>query len=269
MVERNEVVSIIESYAPLDTQEAWDNSGWQVRLVNDEVDKVDKVLVSLEVSEDVVDEAIELGAKLIICHHPLLFRGIQSVDQKTVTGNMICKLIQNGISIYATHTPFDKCSGGNNDYLAKLIGLENIEIIAGDDTQICRMGTLKEERSVGQLLRDFAKHAGQNVSDYRLVGKGNPEERLVRTIGMCTGAGAEFSGVAAAAGCELYLTGDVKYHEAQQFLENDMIVADLGHFGSEQIFTENMARILAGGLIGQPVEIIRSKVNLNPFHSMK
>lgn len=264
MVELKCISEIIEHFAPLDTQESWDNSGWQICLDKNNRSNVNKILVTLEVNEEVVAEAVNSEVQLIVCHHPLIFGGVKSVNDKTVTGNMIVKLIQNGISVYATHTPFDKCSGGNNDYLAELLKLTEIRMIPGDETGICRMGELKESVTPTELAEQYAECTGQDIRNYRLAGHLN---RAVKMIGICTGAGSEFFSAASAAGCELFVTGDVKYHEAQHAREQGITLLDLGHFGSEQIFTENMAGILRRSL-GEEVEILESQVCLNPFRAV-
>lgn len=254
----NQIIDIIEQKAPLALQESWDNSGWQIHLGNPDISRV---LVSLEVNGDVISEAIEKDVQLIVCHHPLIFGGIKSVDSNTVSGNNICRLILNEISVYATHTPFDKCEGGNNDYLASLTGLENIQIIAGDESEICRMGSLKEAVTVRQLMEHLGERTGQDIRNYKLVG--HPDQ-LVHHIGMCTGAGAEFMDQAAAAGCDLFITGDVKYHTAHHAKELGLALLDMGHFGSEQIFTENMAEILRNDA-DYTIEVLESETDLNPF----
>ncbi len=262
MVELNRIAEIIEGIAPLELQESWDNSGWQICLGDG---TAEKVLVVLELNEAVVSEAIQQQVQMIVCHHPLIFGGIKKIDRKSAAGNMIVRLIQHGISVYATHTPFDKCEGGNNDYLAQLLELTDIQQIPGDESGICRMGCLAEPKTVQGVLEDFSRKTGQDICSYRLIG--SSDQKICR-IGMCTGAGSEFMSLAAAAGCDLYITGDVKYHEAQHALELEIAVADMGHFGSEEIFTENMVKILRE-TAGDSVEIIESQVNLNPFTVLK
>ena len=265
MVELNRIAERIGNLAPLETQESWDNSGWQIRLESAENAGAEKILVTLELSEEVVDEAVSAEVQMIVCHHPLIFGGIKKVDSKNVTGNMIVKLIQHGISVYATHTPFDKCSGGNNDYLGQLLGLTEIQLIPGDETGICRMGERKEPVTAAKLAAEYAARTGQDVRSYRLTGNSG---QLVKRVGLCTGAGSEFFAVAAAAGCDLFVTGDVKYHEAQHARELGITLLDLGHFGSEQIFTENMAAFLRREL-GDTVEVLESQVCLNPFTAVE
>ena len=258
MVELKQIADAIESIAPLYTQENWDNSGWQIHL---EASKVERILVTLEINEDVVSEAVEKGAQMIVSHHPLIFGGVKKIDDRNASGRMISRLIQNGISVYATHTPFDKCEGGNNDYLAKLLGLTAIQPIPADETGICRMGTLKTAVAAAELAAAYAERTGQDCRSYRLVG--NPSEKIT-TVGLCTGAGSEFFRAAEEAGCDLFVTGDVKYHEAHHAREIGITLLDLGHFGSEQIFAENMAAILRSRL-GDCAEIIESEIRLDPF----
>ena len=118
-----ELIEIIEEIAPPDTQESWDNSGIQVAAGPMEIQKV---LTSLEITEAVIDEADEKDADLILTHHPLIFGGIKKVDYREMTGSFLVRLLNLGISVYSCHTPFDKLKGGNNDFLAELIGLEEI-----------------------------------------------------------------------------------------------------------------------------------------------
>jgi len=264
MVRLEDIADIIEEKAPLSTQESWDNSGWQIRLDDGENAGISKILVALELNREVAEEAVSQGAELIVCHHPLIFGGLKSVDDKSVTGNIIAGLIRKGISVYATHTPFDKCSGGNNDYLAGLLGLTDAGLIPGDESGICRMGMADGTVSAGEMTARFAEKTGQDIRFFRLAGK---MEQPVKQVGICTGSGAEFLDIAAAAGCDLFITGDVKYHTAHHALELGIGLLDLGHYGSEQIFTENMAGLLKRELAqrGLDAQVIESSINLNPF----
>ena len=246
----------IETIAPLTLQEPWDHSGWQLRLTDGEIHSV---LIALEINEQVIDEAIDRGAELILTHHPLLFTPIAEIDCNTVIGNHIMKLMQHQISVYATHTPFDKCIGGNNDYLGRILGIEDIGALPGDDTCICRMGTLGRPMTCAA----FAEHASLalGIEKQFFNFAGIPDE-IVSKIGWCTGSGAEFLDLAVAAGCDLFLTGDVKYHTAQHARDLGMNVLDCGHFGTEYIFCENMAMLLDKI---PNLDIMQSRVNLNPF----
>lgn len=236
-----EIACIIEERSPLDLQESWDNSGFQIKLGNPDITRV---LVSLEVTDSVISEAEKYGAELIVCHHPMFFAPVRKVDDKSVIGNYICRLIKSGISVYATHTPFDKCDGGNNDYLASKLHLKYVEQLPGDETGICRMGMTDGDYTACEFVRRTAEWLSQDVRQFRLTG--DMMDR-VEKVGICTGAGAEFMEIACEAGCDLFVTGDVKYHTAQLAREMGMNVLDIGHYGSEILFTENMAEWLRRG----------------------
>ncbi|MGN1414555.1 MAG: Nif3-like dinuclear metal center hexameric protein [Anaerovoracaceae bacterium] len=234
----DEIARLIEKRSPLGLQENWDNSGFQIKLGNPDITRV---LVSLEVTDSVISEAEAYGAELILCHHPMIFAPVHNIDDKSVIGNYICRVIKSGISVYATHTPFDKCAGGNNDYLASKLHLNHVEPLPGDETGICRMGLTDGEYTVCEFVRQTANRLSQDVRQYRVTG--DVLDR-VKTVGICTGAGAEFMETAYEAGCDLFVTGDVKYHTAQLAREMGMNVLDIGHYGSEILFTENMAEWL-------------------------
>ena len=253
----NKISEIIEEAAPLDTQEEWDNSGWQIKLTDGDIKKV---MVALEVNRQVIYDAVLNNADVIVTHHPLIFKEVKTIDRNNVTGNYICELIKHGISVYSTHTPFDKCHGGNNDYLGMVLGLENVSLMGTDSTGFCRMGLVSGD---GLEASRFIDHIARSLNiDKRFFSFSGLTERIIKKVGWCTGSGAEFIESAKAAGCDMYITGDVKYHDAQHAKELDIAVLDCGHYASEQIFCENIT-----SLLDKPgeVDIIQCDVNLNPF----
>lgn len=254
----NDIAALIEEMSPLSLQEGWDNSGFQIKLGNPEISRI---LVAMEVTDSVIDEAVSEGAKLIVTHHPLIFGKIKSVDDNDVTGNYLCRLIQAGISVYSSHTPFDKCEGGNNDYLGKLLHLRDLELLPGDDSRICRVGLVDGDCSVEEYVLQISKWLNLDKSLIRFTGC---LQDKVEKVGLCSGAGADFLELARDADCDLFITGDVKYHTAQFAKETGMNLLDLGHFGTEYLFTENMAARLREKILSG-VTVVESKVDLNPF----
>lgn len=253
----DEYIGILENIAPIETQEEWDNSGWQIKLTDGEISKV---MVALEINRQVIFDAVLNNIDLIITHHPLIFGGINNVDHNENTGNYVVELIKHGISVYSTHTPFDKCHGGNNDYLGQVLGLDNISLMGTDPSGFCRMGFVSGQ---GMKASYFIEHASKTLKvDKKLFNYAGSLERNIKKVGWCTGAGAEFIKNASAAGCDLYITGDVKYHAAQEAREYNIAVLDCGHFATEQIFCENIISML-DKIDG--VDIIQCDVNLNPF----
>ncbi len=245
---------IIEKISPLYIQEPWDNSGFQVKF---ETAPVSNVLVALEITDDVIDEACELEAEAIIIHHPMFFNPIKNIYDNEVTGNYIVKLIQNNINVYASHTPFDKCDRGNNDYLAELLGLCDIQ--KDQDEGFLRIGKADKECHI----REYIDKVSECIDvDKRFFSFAGDFDFNVKNIGICTGAGVEFARRAFDMGCNLFITGDLKYHDAQNARESGINILDIGHYGSEKIFVANMANYLRKNT---DLNIFESKSDLNPF----
>ncbi len=257
---KKKLVEIIEGFCPSETAEAWDNCGFQLDL-GGALKEIRKVLVSLEVTEAVIDEAIELGADLILTHHPLLFSGVKKIEEEDVTGNYLIRLIREGISVYSCHTSFDKLPGGNNDYLGFMLDLENIRPFARDNG-FCRKGRPPFSATFAELIGAASEALSMEKRYFRWTGD---LTKTIETVGWCTGAGSEFIKAAWEDGCDLYITGDLKYHEAQMAKEMGLCVLDIGHYGSEKIFAENMADMLREHIGAEDVEIFCSEKDLNPF----
>ena len=256
MMKIDDFIARVEAIAPLDLQEEWDNSGWQIKLTDGEISRV---MVALEVSSEVVKDAIEKKADLLLVHHPLIFGKVARVDHKKITGNLIIELIKHGISVYSTHTPFDKCDGGNNDYLGQVLGLEDVKVMETDFTGLCRTGIVKGSMSAAAFIDHAAKALNTDKKFFNYAGSLDAE---IKKCGWCTGAGAEFMKASKACGCDLFITGDFKYHAAQEAKELGINVLDCGHFATEQIFCENMVSKLDNSA---EIDIIQCCVDLNPF----
>ncbi len=255
------IAEAINEAVPETTQEAWDNSGIQICIDDREVSKI---LVCLEVTEEVADEAMVSGVDMIVCHHPLIFDGIKSIDGTTSYGRTFIKLIRAGISVYASHTPFDRIEGGNNDVLANVLRLTEIEPLGETEgMDMCRTGTIP---TVGKMNLEFftAYVAGCLEVDPRLIRGAGDLERGISKVAVCSGAGTDFAAAAAAAGCDALVTGDVKHHQAQDAKNLGICIVDAGHYGTEKFFAGAMKKKLAQ-ILGDGVEILESGVNTDPF----
>ncbi|MEG1084890.1 MAG: Nif3-like dinuclear metal center hexameric protein [Anaerovoracaceae bacterium] len=259
-----ELVAVIEEIAPSKLQEKWDNNGIQIAAGSEDINRI---LVSLEINDEVIEEAKMDDVDMIITHHPLIFGKLSSVDYRQIPGKYIAKLISLGISVYSSHTPFDKAEGGNNDYLTELIGLKDTSSLSYPD------GELESIGRIGQFIVPYTLEQTILLAQERLdlepeqiTAVGNLDTSI-KTVAVCTGAGADFIDVARQNGCELLITGDLKYHEAQKAKEIDLCVIDAGHYGTEKFFGENMAMKLIHKLEGQ-IEVITSVVDLDPFLSI-
>ena len=225
-----DIVDIAEQLAPPYLAEHWDNVGL---LVGDENRECKKILFALDAIDAVVDEAIDIGADMIITHHPIIFKGVSGINTSTALGRRLIKLIKNDIAVYCAHTSLDIAEGGTNDVLAKTIGLENIEgLIPEENGFLGRIGTLKEEMSLKELADLLIKKL--DMTSANVTGELSSK---VKKVGLCTGSGADrdFMLAAKKAGCDVYITGDVKYHDAQFAYDIGINLIDASHYHTEKI----------------------------------
>ncbi len=240
-----DILNEIEAFAPLRYQESYDNSGLQV---GDDTQEVRGVLLCIDITEQVLDEAIEKGCNLIIAHHPLLFRGIKKITPTDATARCIIKAVQNQITLYASHTNMDKAPHGVSFKTAQKLGIQAERPLvpeAADPTfGLGIIGTLPQAEDA----HVFLLRAKRTLQLGALRHSDIPNGKKVRRIALCGGSAFEFYTNAAREGADLYLTADVKYH---QFFEatGSTILADIGHFESEQftkdIFYEILSKINA------------------------
>jgi len=235
-METEKIIELLEKKAPLYLAENWDNPGLIIGRRNKEVKKV---LVALDVTDAVAKEAAEKKAEMIITHHPLIFGTVKKINDDTSLGKRIMFLIENGISHYAMHTNLDTAFGGTNDTLAEILGLENIEPLTVSNEQngvpngLGRKGELKEETTFGEFAQ--LVKAKLHLDTITVVGD---TKKTVSKVGLCTGTGMEFFEAAAANGCDTYITADVKFHEAQKAVEQEINLIDATHYGTENIIVQ-------------------------------
>jgi dinuclear metal center YbgI/SA1388 family protein len=272
-IRKRELTEAIEASFPLGLQEEWDNSGWQISLAGDD-DEVSHALVALEITTDVVREAKETGADVIVEHHPLFFGGLASLDASpsavNPAGAYVAALIRAGVSVYAAHTTFDTADGGMNDALARAFGLSDVTGFPvpgrGADGKwrhaIGRKGLAPDRL---RTLADFIVEA-EALFDMkgRLKTVGDPDA-AVRTVALCGGAGGDFVPDALREGVDLYITSDVKHHEAQGASEKGLLLIDGGHYGTEKLFTPVMAAFLREKFAGGELRVTESRVNCDPW----
>ena len=235
-----EIIDSIESVAPRSAQEAWDNSGMQV---GDTGRDIQSVLLTTDVTTDVVDEAIMHGCDLIISHHPLLFHGLKQVCGQTPQARIVQMAIKHDIAIYSAHTSLDSVIGGINTRLADKLGLAEQRILVPSGTD--------ESRGLGVLgilgspikYEDFITHVRETL-DCTYVRYTRAAKDTVQTVALCGGSGAEFIGEAIAQGADVYLTADCKYHEFQD-ADGQIGLIDIDHWISERHARDIFRDILA------------------------
>ncbi len=234
-----EIYTHLDAISPFDTQASWDNSGLIVGSLDT---NVAKVVLSIDIDDALLDE-VEEGT-LIITHHPLIFSGIKSMDFATYPSKYLAKMIEKKISNIAMHTNFDLSH--LNRYVVEEVLQE--EIVAEGDYLLY----FDVETTMDAYSKSIAKSFGLSVLKAVVA-----HERSIKRVALCTGAGAS---MIADVKADLFLTGDIKYHDAMQAKALGLNMIDIGHFESERFFGE----ILAPYLKNLGLTVIISSSN-NPF----
>ena len=225
MITVRDIEKFLFDWAPRELALSWDNVGL---LVGDGAAEVKRVLVSLDITEAVVEEALELGADLIVSHHPLMncaWNPVQTITTDTALGRIVKRMLCNGISAICMHTNLDAADGGVNDALAKKLGLIDISHLT--EEKIGRIGTLKCEKPLVEFVQNVVEYLGCNGLRYIDCGK------VVHRVAVGGGACDDYIPQAIALGCDTFLTSDLKYHAFLDTKEINLI--DAGHFPTENV----------------------------------
>jgi dinuclear metal center YbgI/SA1388 family protein len=367
-INSDKVIKILEQFAPEKHAQSWDNVGFQIGNARRQIDKI---MVALEVTDEVINEAIDQSVDLIIVHHPLLFRPLSKIVDKDPIGQMIMKLIENRINLIVAHTNLDSSHLGTNAYLADQLNLERISNLIdayneslykfvifvpadekdkmigvlekagagqlknyggctfsqtgegtfrplegsnpyiGEQEQLerveeVRIETIVEKNKLAIVLEKALKAHPYEVPAYDIIALENEidppnlglvgylskaipleifaaelktllgcqaikmvasgKEKVFK-VALCTGAGADLLNVAARKNADVYITGDLKYHEAQHAKSIGLNVIDAGHFETEQFYISEFYRILKERfeIADYDVRLIQSNAKINPF----
>ena len=254
------VTDAVNRLAPRRLAEDWDNPGL---LIGDPSVEVKKIFVCLDVLDENISQAIELDAQLIVAHHPLIFHAIKNLRFDLPLGKKINRLIKNNLAVFAAHTNLDIAAGGVNDILAERIGLIDVKNFGDEEFSMGRLGTL----ATPMTAEDFARHVKKVLSaeNVRLICAG---DFLIKKVGICSGAGADFIQKAKFFGAQAFVTGDVKYHEAQAAVENKIHVVDAGHFATEFPIVHVLADYLRDELKNFDVEIFEDTASKDFFRTI-
>ena len=357
----NELITKLEAAAPLDLQESYDNSGLLIGFPEKEINKA---LITLDINDAIVDEAIQTDCDLIIAHHPLIFKGLKQLTGNTMTERLVIRLIKKDIAVYAIHTNLDNIHTGVNNMLAKKLGLKNLKILSPGKGNLKKLVTYCPTDQAAQLRDAIFKAGAGHIGNYdscsfngsgqgtfralegtnpyvgqkgelhfeseirietivpgsilnkviTAVIKAHPYEEVaydiypldnidsktgagmigeldtpksgievlkdvkeilsckvikfsgqskkqVKRVAICGGSGAFLIGKACSAGADLYITGDIKYHDYFDF-EEKMILADAGHYETEQFTKELLYSILKKNF--PTFALLISKIDTNP-----
>ncbi len=238
-----EVTDYLETRFPLRLQEDFDNCGVQCGDVEQEITGV---LVCFEMSDKVIDEALALGANLVISHHPLILkRGIYKIEPTDRVGKIICMGLAHKMVLYSMHTNVDSAAGGGNDLFAEKLCLQDVRVLVpseqsdlADHNGLGRIGRLTEPMPMTTFLHYVKERMNLQVIKYY-----GDETRMIEQVAVCGGGGAAFIEEALRAGADAYVTGDIKYHDFFR-ANRKMLIADIGHYEGEYYIKEIIYKIL-------------------------
>jgi len=256
-----EIYAYLDKKAPFSYQMSFDNSGF---LVGRGEAEVSRIMVALDITEEVVAEALETGCQLIVSHHPIIFHPARTITDDDPTGRVLLALTENHIAAICAHTNLDAVAGGVNDALAQKLGLQNIALLHEDGQDengtpygIGRAGEVRgfsDTRSFAAFVRDAL-----NAQGLRLEDAGKP----VRKVAVGGGACGDMLSDAAALGCDTFVTADVKYNVFLDARAMGVNLIDAGHFSTEDVVCPVLADWLTAVFPG--VEVFRSKRHKEVF----
>ncbi len=227
------VLDALEQFVPPDLAAEWDNVGL---LLGDRAAEARRVMTCLTVTPESVAEAVEQRAQLLVSHHPILFRAVKRLTTATAEGRTLLSLIRAGVAVYSPHTAFDNTVGGINDALAAKLGLVDVAPLRIGEG---RVGRLPRPTPLGELAKTVK--AGLNAAAVQVVGDVG---RTVERVAIVCGAGGELLGDAARARADVFLTGEMRFHDYLAAQAQGVALLLPGHYATERFGVEELAERL-------------------------
>lgn len=224
----NTFLEIMEEIAPRGLCEAWDNSGL---LIEPEKTELARILVALDPLEQVAEEAVSVNADILLTHHPLFMGGVKHITRDDPATRAAWTLLRNGIGLFSAHTNLDEAPGGVNDVLAGLLGLRDVKRLGEGDPSAAplRLGALGAPEPLASFIRRV-----NAALDVEAAYVGDPE-RLIKSAAVCGGGGMGMLKSAADSGADVYVTADVKHHQALDASALGIALVDATHYASERV----------------------------------
>ncbi len=268
-----DLMAILEEVASFKLAETWDNVGL---LVGDPAQEVSGILIALDPTDTLLDEAAVAGVNTIITHHPLIFKPLKSVRTDRAQGRFLRRAMADNLSVVGCHTNLDLATGGVNDVLAATLGLTDVKALtvmsgqpqttaSGESCQppgFGRWGRLTEPMSGETFLRHV-----QEVLDISVVAVAGRLPKAVSTVAVCGGSGSDLAEAALLKGAQVYITGEVKLSTARWAEASDFCIIDAGHFATENPVIAALAGILQKIIAekGWGVDVLTSGQQQDPF----
>lgn len=262
-IKKEELIELLENFAPSSLAESWDNVGL---LVSGSDKEINKILLALDLTDDVLDYSIEENIDFIITHHPVIFKPLSKIINNTAINRRVISLLKNDISLYTAHTNLDKSINGTNDALFDLLKLKNKEVLLkeikeDENIGLGRIGTLKKEMT----FNDFANYVKSELN-LKLLNVVKGKEGLIRKVALCTGSAfsEKFILEAVKKECDVYISGDLTYHNGHLALDMKINLIDATHFATENIFMDNIKNYLQENL-PKDINIIKAQIENKVF----
>ena len=253
----SDILNCITEIAPLKWQEHYDNAGIQVGDLNAETHKA---LVALDVTEELVDEAIAKKCDLIISHHPLIFHGLKHLTPDTYIERVVMKAVKHDIAIVSMHTNLDNSYLGVSHVLAERLGLDHLKLLqpSPDEPELCGAGMIGEFTAPMEEV-DFLNLVAERIGSPCLRHSALTG-RMIKKVALCGGSGTPFMSDALSQKADAYLTADIKYHDF--FVpEGNILLVDGGHFETEQFTKELIKELIQKKIPTFAAEIAETKTN--------
>jgi len=235
----NSIINLLKNEVKLKEHEAWDNSGLQLGSPKD---NISKIMLTLDISLEAAEYAVKEGIDLIITHHPLFFSSVKKIDYDTYDGKIIKMLITDNINLYSMHTSYDMADKGVSFDLAGKLNILNYRVLHPVNMDKSGYGGIGEINPVNII--EYCKYVKEALSADYVKLYCRDDRRIIKRVAFCGGSGSEFIEDAINLSADVYITGDIKYHQAQTALKNNMCIIDAGHYNTEIHAMEFLQKVL-------------------------
>lgn len=259
-----DLLTILNELASFDLAESWDNVGLLVG--NPETD-ISGVMVGLDPTMDLLEEAVSARVNTVVTHHPLIFHPLTALRTDQLTGKLIKKAIDHQLTVIGCHTNLDVVPGGVNDVFAESLGLKNFEPVTGEESDIGfgRIGNFPETVTVDAFLKKLSQSL--DVKTLRIAG---PLPEKIKTVAVCGGSGSDLAEQAFKMGAQVFISGEIKHSIARWAESSGFCIIDAGHFATENLIVPALVDALTKQLTkkGLRTDILSCSQQKNPFRSL-
>ena len=260
-------VEVFEKLWPVSLAEDWDVVGLVSGSAHQEIKSV---LLTVDVTSEVVDYAKQVGADLIFAHHPMLLRGVTSIAEDTAKGKVLSELVRSNIAVYSAHTNADSVETGTSAVIAKALGLINSRPLSQSTLPTQGIGQIGDigSMTLGELASKLNDLLPPTATGVRVAG---PFDRKVSKVALCAGAGDSYSLLALDQGADVFITSDLKHHNSQEILELakarnvDFALIDISHWAAEFVWLETAKKELQQALPQVSFEVCDIRTDVFDF----